>query len=119
VTYRHLLRQHGHLVPVKPGEKPEPLPCAWPKRPESLPEPLASDSTDPGVLDVQRGAERAGEASGVRSTLADAIRTRTVEVLRLTHPTPAQLAVFAEVWDADLLPWLLTELNDVSAGRGV
>jgi len=28
--YRSLLTEHGHLIPLKPGEKPEPLPCGWP-----------------------------------------------------------------------------------------
>lgn len=28
--YRKLLVEHGHLVPLEPGEKPEPLPCGWP-----------------------------------------------------------------------------------------
>ena len=28
--YRELLLEHGHLIPLKPGEKPEPLPCGWP-----------------------------------------------------------------------------------------
>lgn len=28
--YRRLLLEHGHLIPLKPGEKPEPLPCGWP-----------------------------------------------------------------------------------------
>jgi hypothetical protein len=28
--YRELLIAHGHLTPLEPGEKPEPLPCGWP-----------------------------------------------------------------------------------------
>lgn len=28
--YRALLREHGHLVPLKSGETAEPLPCGWP-----------------------------------------------------------------------------------------
>lgn len=35
--YRELMLEHGLLIPLKPGEKPEPLPCGWPnnKRQES------------------------------------------------------------------------------------
>lgn len=28
--YRELMIQHGLLVPLKPGEKAEPVPCGWP-----------------------------------------------------------------------------------------
>lgn len=28
--YRELLIEHGHLVPLTPGEKLRPLPCGWP-----------------------------------------------------------------------------------------
>lgn len=28
--YRSLLIEHGHLVPLAPGEKAPPLPCGWP-----------------------------------------------------------------------------------------
>lgn len=28
--YRRLLFEHGHLQPLAPGEKAEPLPCGWP-----------------------------------------------------------------------------------------
>lgn len=28
--YRELMFEHGYLIPLKPGEKPEPLPCGWP-----------------------------------------------------------------------------------------
>lgn len=28
--YRELLIGHGHLVPLAPGEKAQPLPCGWP-----------------------------------------------------------------------------------------
>lgn len=28
--YRELLREHGHLVPLAPGETATPLPCGWP-----------------------------------------------------------------------------------------
>jgi len=30
--YRALLLEHGLLIPLKPGEKREPLPCGWPDR---------------------------------------------------------------------------------------
>jgi hypothetical protein len=30
--YRQLLIDHGLLIPLKPGEKAEPLPCGWPHR---------------------------------------------------------------------------------------
>jgi hypothetical protein len=30
--YRELLIEHGHLIPLQPGEQPEPLPCGWPHR---------------------------------------------------------------------------------------
>jgi hypothetical protein len=30
--YRALMLQHGLLIPLKPGEKPDPLPCGWPAR---------------------------------------------------------------------------------------
>jgi predicted transcriptional regulator len=29
VRYRQLLLDHGHLVPLKPGEERQPLPCGW------------------------------------------------------------------------------------------
>lgn len=29
--YRELLLEHGHLVPLAPGEKAAPLPCGWPR----------------------------------------------------------------------------------------
>jgi hypothetical protein len=32
VRYRQLMRDHGLLIPLDPGEKPEPLPCGWPHR---------------------------------------------------------------------------------------
>jgi hypothetical protein len=28
--YRALLIEHGHLVPLAPGKKAQPLPCGWP-----------------------------------------------------------------------------------------
>lgn len=28
--YRELMREHGFLIPLTPGEKQEPLPCGWP-----------------------------------------------------------------------------------------
>lgn len=28
--YRELLLEHGYLVPLQPGQQPEPLPCGWP-----------------------------------------------------------------------------------------
>lgn len=28
--YRALMLEHGYLIPLKPGEKREPLPCGWP-----------------------------------------------------------------------------------------
>jgi hypothetical protein len=28
--YRQLMLDHGLLIPLKPGEKAEPLPCGWP-----------------------------------------------------------------------------------------
>jgi hypothetical protein len=28
--YRELLIAHGYLIPLEPGETPEPLPCGWP-----------------------------------------------------------------------------------------
>ncbi len=28
--YLELMREHGYLIPLKPGEKREPLPCGWP-----------------------------------------------------------------------------------------
>lgn len=31
--YRALLREHGHLIPLAPGETPQPLPCGWPTTP--------------------------------------------------------------------------------------
>ncbi len=30
--YRRLLREHGLLIPLKPGEAAESLPCGWPHR---------------------------------------------------------------------------------------
>jgi len=30
--YRALMLEHGWLVPLKPDEKREPLPCGWPER---------------------------------------------------------------------------------------
>lgn len=30
--YRALMREHGLLIPLAPGEKAEPLPCGWPAR---------------------------------------------------------------------------------------
>ncbi len=30
--YRELMIEHGFMVPLKPGEKAEPLPCGWPRR---------------------------------------------------------------------------------------
>lgn len=30
--YRRLAIEHGLIVPLKPGEKAEPLPCGWPTR---------------------------------------------------------------------------------------
>jgi hypothetical protein len=30
--YRRLMIEHGLLIPLKPGEKAEPLPCGWPRR---------------------------------------------------------------------------------------
>lgn len=30
--YRRLMREHGHMVPLKPGETAQPLPCGWPTR---------------------------------------------------------------------------------------
>lgn len=31
VRYRESLIEHGHLVPLTPGESAQPLPCGWPK----------------------------------------------------------------------------------------
>lgn len=31
-TYRALMREHGLIRDLKPGEKAEPLPCGWPTR---------------------------------------------------------------------------------------
>lgn len=30
--YRALMFEHGLLIPLKPGEKAEPLPCGWPAK---------------------------------------------------------------------------------------
>ena len=30
--YHELMLEHGLLIPLKPGEKREPLPCGWPDR---------------------------------------------------------------------------------------
>lgn len=30
--YRRLMLEHGLLIPLKPGEVAEPLPCGWPRR---------------------------------------------------------------------------------------
>ncbi len=38
--YRRLMVEHGLLIPLKPGEKAEPLPCGWPTR-SSNPEIVA------------------------------------------------------------------------------
>lgn len=34
--YRRLLIEHGHIIPLAPGEKAEPLPCGWPGAPNYL-----------------------------------------------------------------------------------
>lgn len=61
IRYRALLREHGHLVPLKPGEKAEPLPCGWPGN--------------------RRTAERAaGEAMLVKLTDAEAAYTADLAV---------------------------------------
>lgn len=36
--YRDLMIEHGLLIPLEPGEAPEPLPCGWPHRRAGLPE---------------------------------------------------------------------------------
>jgi hypothetical protein len=45
--YRELLLEHGHLIPLKLGEKPEPLPCGWPHR--SSPNPSAATPPPDGT----------------------------------------------------------------------
>lgn len=47
--YRDLLVEHGHLVPLAPWEKPEPLPCGWPgRRGADDPAPTTGAPYDPG-----------------------------------------------------------------------
>lgn len=41
--YRELLREHGLLVPLASGEKPQPLPCGWPGRPTTQDDADLSD----------------------------------------------------------------------------
>lgn len=46
--YLALMLEHGHLIPLAPGEKREPLPCGWPDHRAVNVEPAAVEAAETG-----------------------------------------------------------------------